>query len=76
MLGAGAVSVFSFVGTVVIATVINVFIKNRVSEEAELEGLDTAIHGESAYEFVPVGGSRGGGGGVPAGARPRETVDA
>jgi Amt family ammonium transporter len=76
-LAAGAVTVFSFVGTLVIAFVINLFIKHRVSEEAESEGLDTAIHGESAYEFGPVGGHRGGGGGgVPVPSRPRETVDA
>jgi Amt family ammonium transporter len=74
-LAAGAVSVFSFVGTLIIATVVNLFIKNRVSEEAELEGLDTAVHGESAYEFGPVGGHLGGGG-IPASTRPRETVDA
>jgi hypothetical protein len=45
-----------------------------VPEEAEDEGLDTAIHGESAYEFGPIGGSIGGLG-TPVGA-PRERVDA
>ena len=67
--------VFSFVGTLIIGTVINLFIKNRVSEEAEIEGLDTAIHGESAYEFGPVGG---GGSYLPAGMSTgtKETVGA
>ena len=43
--------------------------------EDEDEGLDTAVHGESAYEFGSFGGSIGGGGGIPA-AAPREKVDA
>lgn len=73
---AGVVTVFSFVGSLIIALVINLFIKNRVSREDELEGLDTAIHGESAYEFGPVGGGHMGGGGVSAPSLPRETVDA
>ena len=75
VLAAGAVSIYSFVASLVIALVINLFIKNRVKPEEEDEGLDTAIHGESAYEFGPIGGSLGGGGGIPA-AKSRETVDA
>jgi Amt family ammonium transporter len=54
---AGTVTVYSFVGSIIIALVIGLFIKNRVSEDVELEGLDTAMHGESAYDFGPVGGS-------------------
>jgi len=45
--------------------------KTRVSEDAEIEGLDTAIHGESAYEFGPVGG-----GGSYIASSSRESVDA
>jgi Amt family ammonium transporter len=56
-IAAGVVTVFSFVGTLIIGFVINLFVKNRVSEEAEYEGLDTAIHGESAYDFGPLGGA-------------------
>ena len=56
---AGAVTVFSFVGTFIIAKVIGVFMHTRVTEEDELTGLDLAIHGESAYEFGPGGGSGG-----------------
>jgi ammonium transporter, Amt family len=74
-IAAGVVTVFSFVMTVIIALAINLVIKNRVSEEDELEGLDTAIHGESAYEFGPIGGSLGGSGGIPS-TLPRATVDA
>ena len=54
---AGAVTVFSFVGTFIIAKVISLVMKTRVSDDAELTGLDVAIHGESAYEFGPVGGA-------------------
>jgi Amt family ammonium transporter len=73
-LAAGAVTVYSFVATAIIALVINLVIRNRVSEDAEDEGLDTAIHGESAYEFGPIGGSIGGLG-TPTGT-PKERVDA
>jgi Amt family ammonium transporter len=72
---AGVVTVFSFVGSIIIASVINVVWKNRVSPEWEDEGLDTAMHGESAYEFGPIGGGTIGGTGVPIGA-PKEKVDA
>ena len=73
-LAAGAVTVYSFVVTAVLALLINLVMKNRVSEDAEDEGLDTAIHGESAYEFGPIGGSIGGLG-APSGT-PKERVDA
>ncbi|MGI8760504.1 MAG: ammonium transporter [Jatrophihabitantaceae bacterium] len=54
---AGAVTVFSFVATLVIAKVIGLLMQTRVSEEDELTGLDLAVHGESAYEFGPGGGA-------------------
>jgi ammonium transporter, Amt family len=71
---ASVVSIYSFVVSLVIALVINLFIKNRVSAEAEDEGLDTAIHGESAYDFGNIGGGAAGGGATVV--VPRETVDA
>ncbi len=74
-LAAGAVTIFSFVGTFIIAKVIGLFFKNRVTEEAELEGLDIAIHGESAYDFGPLGGV-GAGDYVPAAAGTKESVGA
>jgi Amt family ammonium transporter len=51
-----AVTVFSFVVTYVLAKLIGLVLDNRVSESEELEGLDTSIHGESAYEYGPVSG--------------------
>ena len=56
-LAAGAVTIFSFVGTAIIGFVINLVIKNRVPDEWEVEGLDTAMHGESAYDWGGVGTS-------------------
>src|SRR5262249_45816538 len=53
-LAAGAVTIYSFCATAIIALVINLFIKNRVSRDTELEGLDYAVHGETAYDFEPV----------------------
>ncbi|MEP6598217.1 MAG: ammonium transporter [Actinomycetota bacterium] len=72
---ASAVSVFSFVMSFVIAKVIGLVMNNRVTEEDELTGLDIAIHGESAYDFGPVGGV-GAGNYVPAGATKKERVGA
>jgi Amt family ammonium transporter len=54
---AGAVTIFSFVGTFIIAKVIGLVMKTRVTDEQELEGLDTAIHGESAYDWGGIGTS-------------------
>jgi ammonium transporter, Amt family len=74
-LAAGAITVFSFVGTFIIGKVIGLFFQNRVTEEDELAGLDIAIHGESAYDFGPVGGVRAGDY-VPAGVPSKESVGA
>jgi ammonium transporter, Amt family len=74
-LAAGAVTIFSFVGTFIIAKVIGLFFKTRVTEDEELQGLDVAIHGESAYDFGPIGaGSHGEY--VPAAAATKERVEA
>ncbi|MGW4370465.1 ammonium transporter [Nocardia takedensis] len=44
-----AVLAYTFVVTMIIATVLDKTMGLRVTEEHELEGLDTATHGESAY---------------------------
>jgi Amt family ammonium transporter len=54
---AGAVTIYSFVGTLIIGFAVNIFIKNRVTEDQEMEGLDTSIHGESAYDWGGIGTS-------------------
>jgi Amt family ammonium transporter len=43
-------AVYGFVFTYVMLKVINLFTKVRVSESEEDEGLDTALHGEMAYD--------------------------
>ena len=48
---------YTFVMTMIIAFVVNLVIKMRVPAEVEDEGLDYALHGETAYEFSTLGGS-------------------
>jgi len=57
---AAAVTIFSFVGTFIIAKVIGLIMGNRVTEEEEIAGLDISMHGETAYDFGPLIGSAGG----------------
>jgi Amt family ammonium transporter len=52
---AGAVLVYSFVLTYVIALLIKATIGLRISEDDEVAGIDTAEHAESAYEFAGLG---------------------
>lgn len=52
---AGVVVVYSLVGTLIIAGVINRFIAMRVPARQETVGLDLSQHGENAYDLVPVG---------------------
>ena len=71
----GMVAVYSFVVTLILGFLLEKTIGFRVSAEAEEEGVDTAEHAESAYDFSPGGGSGGGGFalaglGSPAGRAP------
>jgi ammonium transporter, Amt family len=50
------VCLYSFAATLIIGVLVNLVIKNRVPAEVEDEGLDTAVHGESAYELSSIGG--------------------
>ena len=52
-----SVIAYTFVMTMIIAFVVNLVIKMRVPAEVEDEGLDYALHGETAYEFSTLGGS-------------------
>jgi len=45
-----AASAYAFIFTYIMLIIINYFTKVRVSEEDELIGLDTALHGEKAYD--------------------------
>jgi Amt family ammonium transporter len=52
---AGAVLVYSFVLTYVIALVVKATIGLRISEDDEVAGIDTTNHAESAYEWAGLG---------------------
>ena len=59
-LAAGAVLVYSFVLTYVIALVIKATIGLRISPDDELTGIDTTNHAESAYEWAGLGSAGSG----------------
>jgi Amt family ammonium transporter len=46
-----AVVAYAFVASLIIAKVIDLIMGMRVKAEDEDEGMDTTMHGESAYEF-------------------------
>jgi Amt family ammonium transporter len=56
----GAVLAYSFVLTLIIAKLIDITMGFRISQEAEITGIDLAVHAETAYEIGNVGSSRGG----------------
>jgi Amt family ammonium transporter len=58
--GSAAVTVYSLVIAAAIAFVIKLAKGLRVSEEAEVTGIDVAEHAESAYDLSPSTGSSGG----------------
>jgi Amt family ammonium transporter len=73
--GSAAVTVYSFAIAAILALILKSVKALRVSEDAEVGGIDIADHGETAYDFTPSGGSGSGGGGFAmAGITP--TVDA
>jgi len=59
VVGALAVLVFSFVVTYVIGTIIQRTMGFRITEEAEIAGIDSVEHAETAYDFASLGGSGG-----------------
>ena len=46
LIGVLAVAAFSFVGTIIIVKVVNLFVPIRVGTDAEGHGLDSSVHGE------------------------------
>ena len=61
-IGAGAVLVYSFVITLILAFILKATIGLRISRDDEVSGIDLAAHAETAYEL-----GESGGGGVFAG---------
>jgi Amt family ammonium transporter len=51
LLGVGVVMAYSLIGTAMIAKVIDRFIGFRIDRDAEIEGIDSVEHAESAYEL-------------------------
>jgi len=51
---------YSGIVTAIIALAVNLVVKMRVPADVEDEGLDLALHGETAYEFSTLGGARTG----------------
>jgi Amt family ammonium transporter len=57
--GAGSVLLYSFVATMIIGVVIQKTIGFRIKEEAEVMGIDSIEHAETAYDFASLGGGGG-----------------
>jgi Amt family ammonium transporter len=75
-LGSLTVSLYSFAIAAVLALVIKAAKGLRVSEDAEVGGIDIANHGETGYDLTPAAGGSGGGAFAMAGISPGPTTDA
>lgn len=53
--GAGAVLLYSAVGTAILALIVKYTVGLRLDKEEEASGVDESEHAESAYDFVAVG---------------------
>ncbi|GAA3391066.1 ammonium transporter [Cryptosporangium minutisporangium] len=73
-----AVLAYSFIATYIIGFIIKKTMGFRLDEEAEIEGIDTAVHAESAYDFVSGSSARSGvvGGPAPAGINDQSVREA
>jgi ammonium transporter, Amt family len=74
-----AVLAYSFIATYIIGFIIKKTMGFRVDEEAEIEGIDTAVHAESAYDFVSGSSVRSSsivGGPAPAGINDQSVREA
>ena len=73
-----AVLAYSFILTYIIGFIINKTMGFRVDEEAEITGIDTAVHDDSAYDFVSGSSIRSGivGGPAPAGINDQSVREA
>ncbi|BCJ54691.1 ammonium transporter [Actinoplanes sp. NBRC 14428] len=75
-LGSLVVTLYSFAIAAVIALIIKAAKGLRVSEEAEISGIDIADHGETGYDLTPAGGGAGTGAFAMAGLTNSGPVDA
>jgi ammonium transporter, Amt family len=57
--GAGAVLLYSAVGTAIVALIVKYTIGLRISEEDESSGIDEAEHAETGYDLAAVSGGSG-----------------
>jgi ammonium transporter, Amt family len=64
--GAGAVLLYSAVGTAIVALIVKYTIGLRLTEEDESSGIDEAEHAETGYDLAAVSGGGGGGSSVLA----------
>ncbi len=53
--GAGAVLLYSAIGTAIVAVIVKYTIGLRISDEGEAAGADESQHAEGAYDFVALG---------------------
>ncbi len=65
----------SGVGTAVIGLALKATMGWRVSRDVESDGIDSAVHGETAYDITGVSGGRFGGGAVPTTAPGAKTPE-
>jgi Amt family ammonium transporter len=74
ILGSGIVTIYSFAVAALLAYVLKAVKVFRVTEDAEVGGIDIAAHGETAYDLTPSGG--GGGGAFAMAGLSQPTIDA
>jgi Amt family ammonium transporter len=68
---------YSFFGTLIIAFVMNKIWKMKMTDDQQLEGMDTVLHNETAYDWGGLtGGSALTGSATSTISIPREEVDA
>lgn len=60
IIASGAVLIYSFIVTYLIALAIDKTIGFRIDEDAEVTGIDLVVHAESSYEIGSQGATRGG----------------
>jgi len=60
IIASGAVLIYSFIVTYLIALAIDKTIGFRIDEDAEVAGIDLVVHAESSYEIGSQGATRGG----------------